>query len=550
MRIIKRRNVARLGAALLLLATASCSSSEQNNAGDQGGAENITIALGSFGNEQLDPTMEVGASAANVLLPLYDSLLEIGTDGSLQPGLAEKWSVAPDGITWTFNVRKGVQFHEGWGEVTADDVKFSIERWQSEQAVAADSPNLRAKVDHVNVVDPYTVQVVTKGVQVDLPYMFAPQQNSSGMVFSKKYLTEKAGNDFAAQTKLLNEKPIGSGPFEFVSHKRGASVTYKAVDKHWRATPHVKQVTFVLVPEDTTRVAMLKNGEADIIEASGDDVADLKASGLEVRTVPDSQDISVTFTGTYRTPALNKPTAKPLVRQALSLAIDRETILKTIMNDQGGLPETPFDTIATTHDIDAAHYASWAEENNKYDPEQAKKLLADAGYPDGFGGIKMYSYTRPGAPFLPKIAEVVVSEWKQIGVQAEIVATDYASYREHKDRAKLDDPVLAGDVSVYNIQTRFEPIGVLDTYFNYTGGNVQFLMDPSLDQQINQIAGTADDAARQALVQQVFDRIDDTWVVLPLFHADALYGVNPKSVGKWQTFQGWPFFGRMLETIS
>src|SRR5690606_14757241 len=129
----------------------------------------------------------------------------------------------------------------------------------------------------------------------------------------------------------------------------------------------------------------------------------------------------------------------------------------------------------STNAIDAQHYREWAEEVRRYDPDAARELLAEAGYPNGFSGIKLYLYTRPGAAFTPQVGQIVAADWAKIGVNAEIVMTDYGSYRPHYVNADINDPYNAGDATVYNIDVRFDAQGVLDTYFNYGGGSVQLL---------------------------------------------------------------------------
>src|SRR5690606_27129834 len=110
----------------------------------------------------------------NLLLPMYDTLLEIAPDGSLAPGLVAEWSVDDDGVTWTFKLRKGVQFHDGWGELTAADVLYSLERWTHPKSTVTESEALRQKIRDIVVVDDYTFQIITNGPQVDILYLLSP----------------------------------------------------------------------------------------------------------------------------------------------------------------------------------------------------------------------------------------------------------------------------------------------------------------------------------------------------------------------------------------
>jgi peptide/nickel transport system substrate-binding protein len=545
-----RRGFLALAATAFVAACSGNDTSTGPNTSSGKTASTLRIALSTFGNEQLDPGLQGRSDALSILLPMYDTILGIAPDGSVAPGLAEKWELAPDNVTWTLNLRQGAQFHDGWGPLTADDVKFSLERWASEEGNSTGSEELRQKIARIDVPNPSTVQIVTNGLQIDLPYYLAPHENSSGIVFSKKYLTEKAGPSFAAQSDLLNAHPIGSGPYRFVSHQRGANLIFEAIDNHWSVHPAARRLEYLLVPEASTRLAMLKNHEADIADVTNDQVADLESSGLQVRSVPDAQNVGLLFVGTFRPVAKDKPTADPRVRQALAMAVDRDTILKTVLDGRGSVATTPWNTLDSSLDINVPHFAPWADQNKTYDIDGAKRLLAEAGYPDGFSGLKMHAFTRPGAAFLPQLAQIVVSEWDKIGVKAEIVPTDYGSYREHWHLAKIDDTYNAADATIYATAPRFDALGALNTYFRYDHGSVQLLKDTAVDESLDEVAATSDGTKRTDEVSTTFDHVDDQWVASPMFNVDGLYGVNPATVGEWQTYPGWPVIGGMVKTLK
>ncbi|MQA80508.1 MAG: hypothetical protein GEV10_18850 [Streptosporangiales bacterium] len=537
--------------AVVLCASLAACGGEGDEKSTKGGAASIKVALSTFGNEQLDPTMESRSQVLQMLLPMFDTILEIGPDGELKPGLAESWEAADDNLSWTFKLRKGVQFHGGYGELTAEDVKFSLERWSNLEATNDQAATVDDAIDSVEVVDDYTFIIHTKGVRIDLPYVIAPHQATAGIVFSKKYLTEVAGDDFDAQVAAMNEKPVGSGPFEFVSHTRGSSVVMKAVAKHWRNTPKVKRVEFLLVPEVSTQVSMLKSGDADVIEVSGDQADEVEGSGggLEIRSIPDGLGVSLLIPGLYRPGAKNRPTQDVRVRQAMSLAIDRKAILQAMLGGRGDLPTTPWSTTEATADVDVEHFKSKYATSMSYDPERAKTLLAEAGHPNGVDGITLDSFNRPGAANLPQLAEIVAAQWAKVGIRVKIRTQDYGNYRPHFTRAKLADDYNAGWPVVYSSTARYEAFGAANTYLRYEGGaSVQLMRNPDLDTKIPRINSTVDDARRKALVTEIFDTADDAWVQMPLFNADFTYGVNSETVGKWTTYPGWAFLGRMLES--
>lgn len=510
----------------------------------------LRVAVADFGSESLDPAMEGRSTTLNQTLQMWDTLLEIGPDGGLAPGVAEDWEVSDDGLTWTFYLREGIEFHDGWGELTAEDVKFSIERFMNEKAVASAASLWRDAVDTITVVDPYTVEIKTKAVSVTLPYFASPHQSEGGIIFSSRYLLEEAGEDFDAQTALLNEHPIGSGPFEFVSHTLGDSMVFAAVEDHWRATPRISELEIILVPEPATQLAMLQSGEADVITISGDQISQVEEAGMEVRSIERALSVGVLFPGTYRPPAGGLPTADPTVRRALSYAIDREAILESVLQGQGTLPTTPYVTLPSTLDIDESAYSDWAQETATFDPDLARELLADAGYADGFSGVPMHLFARPGTAFLPDLGEIIAAQWAEVGAEFELVATDYDQYRDHLSRAPIDDAYNAAAPAPFSSGPRFDGVVALDSYWLFEEGNVQLLQDPELDALIQQARSETDDELRRDLVTQAFTIANDSWVVLSLFDMNALFAVNPDVVGEWQVYPGYAVLGRTYETIQ
>jgi len=539
----------RVGVAVLVcvLVASACAGTSGDGSTD---ANTVTYAVADFDNDSLDPAMEsnTGMRAAKYLM--WDSLLEIGSEGELIPGIAQSWSMAEDGRSWIFQLRQGVEFHNGEA-LTADDVKFSLDRLRHEDAAAVNYAALaREQIAGVDVIDDYTVRVNTNGVQTTLPYLVSSHQSTIGIVLPKDYLLEAGGDTFEGQRKVLEEAPIGSGPFRFVNRTAGDSMTFEATDKHWRHTPEIQRVEVLRVTEEVTQVSMLQSGEVDIINVSPDQAATLKSAGFEIRTVPDATEIGIFFPGTWRDGAQAEPVGDVDVRRALSLAIDRNAIIDSVLAGYARLKTTPWNTIPVTADVNEQDWAHWGQQANEYNPERARQLLTEAGYPDGFGGIQMFAFARPGITGLPQIAEIVAAQWAEIGVQAQIVPTDYNSYAPHWLQADVADTYNLGDSNPFGTAPRFDPIGAFAAYVTYDGGGVQLTRDPELDALVQHAAGTTDDEQRRSLIRQAFSRFLDEWVVLEIAIADSVYAVNPDEVGEWRTIPSYPFLGRMFETIK
>src|SRR2546427_726730 len=220
--------------------------------------DTLVIVLDTLGAQVMDPIMDTRAPHAHYHAPVWDSLVGFDLEkGGIGPGVAERWELAADGKSWTFHLRKGQRFHNG-DPVTAHDVKFSLERLMSPESISSGAAALRRAVDRIEVVDDLTVRVYTKGVIPQFAASLSRAVFMEGSVMPKKYI-ETIG------AKGFRDKPVGSGPWKFVRSVPGDRIEYEAVTyPHWRGTPQFKRLTLLLVPEQSTRLAMVRTGEAPI----------------------------------------------------------------------------------------------------------------------------------------------------------------------------------------------------------------------------------------------------------------------------------------------
>src|SRR5256712_8820829 len=201
----------------------------------------------------------------------------VGTTTDGQPsqagGLAGKWESSADHRRWTFHLRKGVKFHNG-DEMTSEDVKFSLQRAMSKRSTTGYAGPLRMLIVDIETPAPDRVVIVTKDPTLIIPTYLSRSLSTEGMILPKKYL-EAAGDDAFAQ------KPVGSGPYKFVEQVTGSHIKLAAVDNHWRiGVPRFKTVTFKLVPEETTRIALLRRGEVDIADVSRERVKEIEREAV------------------------------------------------------------------------------------------------------------------------------------------------------------------------------------------------------------------------------------------------------------------------------
>src|SRR5262245_50153721 len=303
----------------------------------------LTVAVATFGNERWLPHLYVGAEDV-VLKPMYENLLTRDPKtGELAPMLAERWKVADGGRTWTFYLRKGVQFHGGRGELTAEDVRFTFATIAKDGSANSLAPEFRL-IKSMEVEDPYTLTV-----RFEKPFVAFANKVNQGLFASVAFIQSKRHVE-AAKEEGAERQPVATGPWKFVEHVRGDRIVYEAVENHWRATPQFKRLVFIKVPEPATRMAMLRAGSVDVIEIGGEYVEELKKIGMRMLTVPNTASIWVVLGGQWP----GKPTYDPKVpwaqpdaerarkvRLALNLAVDKKAIFQQVM---GGLG-TPVGTV-------------------------------------------------------------------------------------------------------------------------------------------------------------------------------------------------------------
>src|SRR3989454_2066122 len=382
--------------------------------------DTLVIALDTLGAQVMDPIMDTRAPHAHYHAPIWDSLVGFDLEkGGFGPGAAERWELAADGRSWTFYLRKGQRFHNG-DPVTAHDVKFSLERVMSPESISSGAAALRRAVDRIEVVDDLTVRVYTKGVIPQFAASLSRAVFMEGSVMPKKYI-ETVG------AKGFRDKPIGGGPWKFVRSLPGDRVEYEAVTyPHWRGTPQFKRLTLLLVPEQSTRLAMVRTGEAAIVSIGPEAVKEARAGGMKIVSVPGTMHAVYQFWGIYRPEAKASPLNDVRVREALSLAIDRQQIIDHVMGKEARWP-MPFASFRYSSDMTIARWDDWSRTALRYDPARAKQLLAEAGHGSGLR-VTFWDTALPGAPFMVPIGEAVAGFWGKGGGKGGVKTGEWGGF--------------------------------------------------------------------------------------------------------------------------
>jgi peptide/nickel transport system substrate-binding protein len=451
-----------------------------------------------FSGGRLDPIYAAGSDAGNFGVLIFDSLTTF-RNGQPGPKVADRWEIASDGLSWTFYIHKGIKFHNG-EDLTADDVKFSLDRYCSKESLQT---WIRDAIDHVEVVDDYTVRVFTKGSQPYLAHI-TDSYYLSGRIMPKDYF-QKVGQQY------FEQHPIGSGPFKFVSLVPGDMAEAEAVTNNFRVVPAFKTIQIIIIPEETTRVACLRTGVLDLTECGLDSAQELDTAGFRVVAFGHSLD-NIFFWGTQEKAAAGMPTADVRVRQALSLAINRDEIIKTFYYGKAG-PPTPPAVMQDSADIDVPYWMDYAAKAYRYDPVAAKQLLTDAGYPNGFT-FKLLTYPQTGNP--DKLAPVVQGYWLRIGVKTEIYPLDYATFdRWRKTVLSLPcPPELLGQASTHN--TGFRPATALQLVrvFGSFAPRMFSGMNPELDKLMTDAQSEINPTKRKDIIAKALTTVMDSYVAL------------------------------------
>jgi len=252
---------------------------------------------------------------------LYDPLFGTTPDGKLSPehGLVVNWERSPDALTWTWKLRQGVKFHDGV-ELTAKDVKFTLEQVALPDSTSEYSDDIRKTIGRMEIKDPYTLVIHCKKPSAFFINSLTDMASTDCFIMPKEYY-ERVGKD------QFMKRPIGTGSYKWHSQVVGSYIRLEATEKHWRdGVPRFKYVTFMNVPEESTRLAMLKTGQADIARISRDKRKEMLDAGLNVISKKDAGGIVFHCTMIWATPAFSDIR----FRKALNLAIDKEAIIKAI----------------------------------------------------------------------------------------------------------------------------------------------------------------------------------------------------------------------------
>ena len=440
----------------------------------------------------LDPAEVVGVLTPFwVMYALHDAVVKPMPGNHLTPSLAESWTVSPDQRSYEFKLRQGVKFHNG-DPFTAEDVKFSFHR-------AKGGKVLREKVKDVVVVDPHRVRFVLHEPWPDFLTFYGTMATSAAWIAPRQYM-EKVGEDG------FKKAPVGLGPYKFVSNTPGVELVLEANEQYWRKVPSVKRLVFKSVPDSSTRLAMLRRGEVDLAYL---------IDGPLAQDVKRDPNLKLAFSGGIGTFYLDfleqfdpkSPWHDKRVRQAASLALDRKAL-----NDAENLGASRLNGSIVPRTFDFA----LALEPDRYDAARAKKLLAEAGYPNGFDAGEIH----PWPPYT-SLTEAVQGYLGAVGIRSRMRSMERAAFYTAYASKKLKGVCVCINAVYGNAASRLAELVPSTGNFAYGGY-------PDLDALYQQQARETDRKKREAMLHQIQQLLAERVRFAPIYDYVWPSGVGPR----------------------
>lgn len=417
----------------------------------------------STGPDSLDPARAVASETDRILANIYEGLVGADTAGRIVPRLAERFEVAPDGLTYTFHLRRGVKFHNG-RELVADDVKFTFERLMAPETRYKRMGDWQA-VQAVEVLDPHTVVIRLK--EPYSPFLAALADPGASIVPREAVAT-------------LATAPVGTGPFRFVEWVQESHVRLRRFDGYWDAPgPYLDEVIFRFVPDPAAALAAFLAGDADVVGISPDQVPLLRAPGARPsRLVSGPANVVQVLALNQARPPWNKLE----VRQAVAHAVNRQQLIEAVSQGRA----KPLYSGLTPEN---AYYAA-LENPYPYDPVKARQLLTRAGYPDGLQATLVV----PSVYELHvQTAQVLQQQLARAGIRLQIQLVDWARWLSEVYTGEQYDATIIGFTG------KLDPHPELSRYHSRYPRNFVNFADPDYDRLVDEAVRTADFERRREL---------------------------------------------------
>ena len=485
----------------------------------------LRVTYTSLGNDGIYPkNSNNNAGGKDLNSTMYDVVIGSNAQGafSKDTGLAHDWSVSDDGKVHTIHLRQGVLFHNG-EEVTSADVNFSALEVMEDDARNSFIKELTPLWEKYETPDAYTWEIHCHTPCLYAPWIFSGVRGAEGMTVPKAYYEAVTEAEFA-------KAPIGSGPYQFVEQVLGASVQMESVNRaHFRGglgggIPKYATITFLGVSEETTRIAMLKSGQADVIDLSRERIAPLADDGFHI-----FYKERALLTGAYFFQQWEEgnPFKDVKVREALNKAINRDAILEHIFLGRGSTTLYPMGSYAEASGYDPS-LSSYP-----YDPDLARQLLAEAGYTeDNPLEIKLAIYSFGGIAEFSRMIEAIGADFESVGVKVNFQPTEYGTLATMRRAWELG----GGWVGPWGTHNRAAPAEIMSIIraLEYSGAPYTTYKNPEFDEIFDRAFASTDAEEVKRLIGEMQRFLHADYYGIPLFEVDSSFATTP-DITYWNT---------------
>jgi peptide/nickel transport system substrate-binding protein len=457
----------------------------------------VVVAVDSLG-DHLDPHRPPG-NAAHMLMSIFDTVTRFDSDGSIQPSLATAWEVVGE-KTWRFSLRHDVIFHNG-ETFDAEVVKANLDRMMNPDEPRA-SYSFKV-IESYKVVDAYTIDITTVDSDPLLPYRMG------GLFIAPMSMLDKPKSDeFSAH-------PVGTGPFVFVEWVPEERIVLRKNADYFAGAPTINGVTYKPIPEKATQISELLTGGVDIaMSIPPEFISTIEASGVaSIQMVADMVNHVVMLRSDIDSPLSDKR-----VRQAMNYAVDVQLIIDTILSGYAHQEATVVHPFVFGYNPDVEPYP--------YDPDKARELLVAAGYADGFE-IEFDVCPAVGDLNVMEVAQAVVAQLQEVGIQAHLNSVEYGAMRQKVLRENTVSPMFRWCWKTwYN-----DPDGVIQGLF-HSSSIASFTRNDTLDELIMDARFNVDQADREAIYKQIQVILKEEAPAIFLYYLDMLYAIGENV--EWQ----------------
>jgi peptide/nickel transport system substrate-binding protein len=475
--------------AVILAIGSAAPSMAQTPTGEMTVSFHVTLAPSWFDPSAAPPQI----TPFGVMYAIHDALVRPLPGQKIGNSLAESWTESRDGLSYEFKLRRGLMFHNG-DPVTADDVRFSFERYQG-----AGAREFRARVRQLEVVDPLTVRFHLKDPWPDFMTFYGTTATAAAIVLPKKYFEQVGADGF-------RQRPVGAGPYRFVSQRPGVDIVLEAVPTYWRHAPHVKRLVLKSVPDGTTRLAMLKSGETDFaMFLDGPEALTLKGDPRYTLVATRHASIFwIEFADQWDPKSLWHDKR---LRLAVNHALDRKTT-----SEAACLGYCPPAGVIVPRVMDFALQVA----PPPHDPQKAKQLLAEAGFPNGVDAGDFVPI-----PGFATVGEAALNNLNAVGIRMRMRLLERAAFYAAWQEKKLRGLFLTAVGNSGNAASRVES-------FMYSKGSYAYGGYPDIDEMFLQQARERDVARRESLLHKIQQLTIDRVMYAPIMDLRGLIGVGPR----------------------